>query len=115
MAHDKRACRASSRLNNKSVSFWASPKGNFKVKQPRDEAQCLSSCSISARLVSSNEGGCLFQADAVHERIGMPMHEPPFGSFTAKDLCDTQRPVLLWQPADLAAHPFDRDENDEIA
>src|SRR5262245_42695411 len=45
----------------------------------------------------------------------MPMHEPPFGSFMAKDLCDTQRPVLLWQPADLGAHPFDRHENDEIA
>jgi hypothetical protein len=46
-------------------------------------------------LVAPSDRGCLFQADAVRERIGMPMHELPFGPFTAIDLCDAQRPVLL--------------------
>src|SRR5262245_66466077 len=64
--------------------------------------------------VASGERSRLLQANAVHKRISMPMHELPFGLFTAKDLCDTQRPVLLWQPADLGTHPFDRHQNDEI-
>lgn len=46
-------------------------------------------------LVAPSERGCLFQADAVRERISMPMHELPFSPFTAIDLCDPQRPVLL--------------------
>ena len=41
-------------------------------------------------LVAPSERGCLFQADAVRERISMPVHELPFGPVTAKDLCDTQ-------------------------
>jgi len=44
--------------------------------------------------VAPSERGCLCQANAVRERISMAMHEPPFGPFAAKDLCDAQRPVL---------------------
>ena len=33
----------------------------------------------------------------------MPMHQPPFGSITAIDLGDAQRPVLVWWTANLAA------------
>src|SRR5262245_8276024 len=47
-------------------------------------------------LIAPSERSRLFQADAFRERISVPMHEPPVGPFTAKDLCDTQRPVLLW-------------------
>jgi len=51
---------------------------------------------VASALVAPSERRGLLQADALHERISMPMHKPPFGPFTAKDLCDTQRPVLLW-------------------
>ena len=47
-------------------------------------------------LVAPSERSGLFQGDAVRQRISMPMHELPFGPFTAIDLCDPQRPVLLW-------------------
>jgi hypothetical protein len=57
-------------------------------------AQKSSGPNPSSSLASGERGGPI-QADAVHERISMPMHELPFGLLTAKDLCDTQRPVLL--------------------
>ena len=59
------------------------------------EARHPSERRAQSALVAPSERGCLFQADAVRERISMPMHELPFGPFTAIDLCDPQRPVLL--------------------
>jgi hypothetical protein len=61
-----------------------------------DSSVCARIGRQLSALVAPSERSRLLQADAVHERISMPMHEPPFGPFTAKDLCDTQRPVLLW-------------------
>src|SRR5829696_10031476 len=49
------------------------------------------------------------------QRVGMPMHLLPPRSVTAKDPGDTQRPVLLRQPADLAVLSFDGHQHDQIA
>ena len=59
------------------------------------EARHSSERRAQSALVATSERGCLFQADAVRERISMPMHELPFDPFTAINLCDPQRPVLL--------------------
>src|SRR5687767_8585506 len=60
------------------------------------------------------EHGRLFQADALDERIGMPMRQPPFGSFAAIDECDAQRPILGRQTSDLDACPFDDREDHHV-
>src|SRR5262245_21961771 len=71
-------------------------------------AENPSSCS------SPGECAGLFQAKALNKRIGVPVHELPFGSLTAENLSDPQRPVLLGQVADLRLYPLDRYKNDKI-
>src|SRR4029077_15042171 len=44
---------------------------------------------------AASDRGRLFQADAVDERIGVPVRQLPVGSFTAKNQGDAQRPVLV--------------------
>ena len=53
----------------------------------------------------------LLQADAVHERIGMPMDLPPLRSVTPKDQGHAQRPVLVRESTDLAMLSFDHHQH----
>jgi hypothetical protein len=57
----------------------------------------------------------LLQAHAMDQWVGMTMHQPPRGSFTAIDQGHAQRPVLVRQTADLAMLPFDHHQNDDVA
>src|SRR5688500_11191278 len=53
----------------------------------------------------------LLQADAMNQRVGMPVHLPPLRSVTAKDPGHAQRPVLIWQPANFAMLSFDHHQD----
>jgi hypothetical protein len=62
----------------------------------------------------SGDRGGLFEADAPDEGIGMPVHQPPFGSFAAIDLGDPQRPILGRQTSDLTMLPFDHRKHHHV-
>jgi hypothetical protein len=49
------------------------------------------------------------------ERVGMPIQQLPFGSVTAVDLGDPQRPFLVRQTAHLPVLPLDHNENNKVA
>ncbi len=63
---------------------------------------------------SKGERGRFLQADAPHERVGMPMREPPLGAVAAVDEGDAQRLVLLRQAADLDMAPLDDREDNHV-
>jgi hypothetical protein len=52
---------------------------------------------LSVRCFPTSDGCRMLQAYAVNRRVGVPMHLPPLGSFTAKDQGHAQRPVLVRQ------------------
>ena len=54
-----------------------------------------------------SERGRLFQADALDERVGVPMRQPPIAPFAAIDQGDPQQPFLGRQTAGLDVAPFD--------
>ena len=49
----------------------------------------------------------------MNERVGMTMHQQPFGVVIAIDFGYSERPVLVGQAANFGLLPLDHDENDE--
>ena len=68
---------------------------------------------ISGRFTPRQRGGIL-QADALDERVGMPMRELPFGPFAKIDQSDPQRPFLHRQTAGLDMAAFDDHKNHHV-
>ncbi len=58
--------------------------------------------------------GGVLQCNARNESIGMPVHQPPFGTVAAIDQGDAQRPILGRQTADLDMLPFDDREDHHV-
>ncbi len=49
------------------------------------------------------------------KRVGMPVHLSPPGFAAPKNESHSQRPVLVWQPTDLAVLSFDRSQHNHVA
>jgi hypothetical protein len=49
------------------------------------------------------------------QRVGMSIHQLPFGAITAVDLRDPQRPFLVRQTTHLPVLSLDHDENNKVA
>src|SRR5687768_17183654 len=93
-----------------SATFGA-PEGGPNRGLPRPSYQGLCGprrlLAVRSSILASRERRRLLEADAGHERVGMPMRQPPFGPFAAIDQGDAQRPVLGRQAADPDVGPFD--------
>src|SRR5919109_485587 len=63
----------------------------------------------------ASERCCPIEADAMHQWVGVAMHDAPIRAVAAINLRDSQRPVLVRQAADLPVLPLDHHENDRVA
>jgi hypothetical protein len=61
------------------------------------------------------EFGQLLEGDRVHERVGMPVHDPPCSMLSPKHERRSQRPILCRRAADLAMLTLDDHEDGEVS